>query len=133
MSAFRHLELEFCHIGPPMKSTMQFQYPLKISCRSDICRQREITILLFCQFGWKMPHHAPFFFFVGFVPLKISVAIKTPKRHILGWFHIFELLHVKSVIGSFMKAMTRKKVDPGKIDYISPISPEAPLHQFLPN
>jgi len=38
----------------------------------------DIAILWFCQFGWKVPNHAPFLVFLW-------VVIITPKRHILGW------------------------------------------------
>jgi len=36
MAAVRHLEFEFCYPGPPTKSTIRFDYPVKIWCRSDL-------------------------------------------------------------------------------------------------
>jgi len=36
MAAVRHLEFKFSYSGPPMKSAMRFNYPVKICCRSDI-------------------------------------------------------------------------------------------------
>jgi len=48
----------------------------------------DIAILRFCQFGWKMPNHAPFLGVFGeFEPLKMvgcHQKFKTPKRHIIG-------------------------------------------------
>ena len=40
MAAVRHLEYEFCYSGPPTKSTMRFDYHVKIWYRSDIPRRR---------------------------------------------------------------------------------------------
>jgi len=34
MTAVRHLKFEFCDSGPPTKSSMSFDYPVKIWCRS---------------------------------------------------------------------------------------------------
>jgi len=44
MAVVRHLEFEFCYSGPPTKSTMRFDYRVKIWCRSDLPR-RKIVIL----------------------------------------------------------------------------------------
>jgi len=47
MAAVRHLEYEFCYSGPPTKSTMRFDYPVKIWYRSDIpCRRYYDFIIL---------------------------------------------------------------------------------------
>jgi len=40
MAAVRHLEFEFCYSEAPTKSTMRFDYPVKIWCRSDLSRRR---------------------------------------------------------------------------------------------
>jgi len=49
MAAVCHLKLEFCHYGPPTKSTMRLDHCVKIWCRSD-------CDFMICQFGWKMPN-----------------------------------------------------------------------------
>jgi len=59
MAAVRHLELEFCHSGPPTKSTMRSDYRIKIWCWSDL-PAGDIAILWFCQCGCKMRNYAPF-------------------------------------------------------------------------
>ena len=46
MAAVRHLELEFCHSGPPTKSTVLFGCPVKIWCRSDFCRRRYCDFMI---------------------------------------------------------------------------------------
>ena len=46
MAIVRHLELEFCHSGPPAKSSMLFGCPVKIWCRSDICRRRYCDFII---------------------------------------------------------------------------------------
>jgi len=47
MAAARHLECEFCYSGPPTKSAMWFDYPVKIWYRSDIpCRRYYNFIIL---------------------------------------------------------------------------------------
>jgi len=40
MAAVRYLELEICHSGPPTKSAMWFDFPVKIWWRSDPRRRR---------------------------------------------------------------------------------------------
>jgi len=63
MAAIRHLEFEFCYSGPYTKSTMWFSYLVKIWRWFDLSRRRYSNCV--CQFGWKMPHHAPFFGVLG--------------------------------------------------------------------
>jgi len=46
MGAVRHLEFEFCHSGPPTKSTMQFDYLVKIWGRSDLRRRRYCNFMI---------------------------------------------------------------------------------------
>jgi len=64
MAAVRHLELEFCHSGPPKSQPCGPITVSKIGV-DPIFPARDIAILWFCQFGWKMPNHAPFLFFGG--------------------------------------------------------------------
>ena len=45
IAAVRHLEYEFCY-GPPTKSTMRFDYPVKIWYRSDIPRRRYYNFII---------------------------------------------------------------------------------------
>jgi len=79
MAAVRHLECEFCHSGPPTKSTMRLAYPVKIWCRSDISRR------FFATLAGKMPNHAFLKVFLGFEPFKIMGRHPNPqKAHILG-------------------------------------------------
>jgi len=80
MAAVRYLEFEFCYSGPPTKSTMRFDCHVKIWCRSDIPRLRYCDCII-CQFGWKMPNHAPFLgVFGGFEPLKIVGRHPNPQK-----------------------------------------------------
>jgi len=46
MAAVRHFEYEFCYSGPPTKSTMRFDYPVKIWYRSDIPRRRYYNFII---------------------------------------------------------------------------------------
>jgi len=46
MAAVRHLEWEFCYFGPPTKSTVRFDYPVKIWCRCDIPRLRYCDFII---------------------------------------------------------------------------------------
>ena len=46
MAAVRHLELEFCHSGPPTKLTMLFGCPVKIWCRSYIWRRSYCNFMI---------------------------------------------------------------------------------------
>jgi len=56
VAAVRHLELEFCHSGPPTKSTVRFDYPIKIWCRSDLRRQRKcLSTPILGVLGWFGP------------------------------------------------------------------------------
>jgi len=64
MAAVRHLEFEFCHSGPPTKSTMPFDCLSEFG-GNQIFAFGDIVILLFCQFGWKMPNHAAFLGYLG--------------------------------------------------------------------
>jgi len=65
--------------GPPMKSAMRFDYPVKIWYQFDIPRRRyyDFIILLLC---WKMPNHAPFGVFGGFKPLNIVGGHPNPQK-----------------------------------------------------
>jgi len=46
VQAVRHLEYELCYSGPPTKSTMRFDYPVKVWYRSDICRRRYYNFII---------------------------------------------------------------------------------------
>jgi len=103
----RHLELEFCHCGPPTKSTVRFDYPVKIWYRLDLRRRK----YWFCQFGSNVPNHPLFGNFWGLNPLKLWVVIKTnkPKR---CWVRTCHLSHkrLRSVQGCDLGVIPRKKV-----------------------
>jgi len=85
IAAIRHRELKFCHTGPRTMSTMLFGCPVKIWCRSDICRRRYcdfdfaslaekcLTTLVLLGFIWG-----------GVEPFKIAGVINVSKRNILG-------------------------------------------------
>jgi len=96
MAAVRHLEYEFGYSGPPTKSTMHFDYPVKVWYRSDIPRGKYYTFIIL-PFWLKNVYPRPLFgFFLGVLnPLTLWVVIgwglgvwmtviQTPKRHILG-------------------------------------------------
>jgi len=81
MAAVRHLELEFCHSGPPTKSTMLFGCPVKIWCRSDICRRRYCDFIILLV--W-VETRLYFGFFGGFESLKIvGCASLGQSRHLI--------------------------------------------------
>jgi len=63
MAAVCHLELEFCHSGPPAKSTKLFGCRVKIWCRSAIYRPKYCEFMMLPR--WKMPNHAPFLGVLG--------------------------------------------------------------------
>jgi len=46
MAAVRHLEFEFCYPGPPTKSAMRFDDPVKIWNLSDIPRRRYCDFII---------------------------------------------------------------------------------------
>ena len=46
MAAVRHLEFVFCYSRPPIKSTMWFDYHVKIWCRSDLPRRRYCDFII---------------------------------------------------------------------------------------
>jgi len=46
MAAVRHFEYQFCYSGPPTKSAMRFDYPVKIWYRSDIHRRRYYNFII---------------------------------------------------------------------------------------
>ena len=46
MAAVRHLEYKFRYSGPPTKSTMRFDYPVKIWYLSDIPRRRYYDFII---------------------------------------------------------------------------------------
>ena len=47
MAAIRHyVEFEFCYSRPPTKSTVWFDYPVKIWCRSDLPRRRYCNFII---------------------------------------------------------------------------------------
>jgi len=46
MAAVRHLEYEFCYSEPPTKSTMRFDYRIKIWYRSDFLRRRYYNFII---------------------------------------------------------------------------------------
>jgi len=81
-----HLELEFCHSGPPTKSTTLFGCPVRIWCRSDICRRRycdDYTTVFFNDFGSVAGEYLTtllFGFFWGFESLKIVGCHQHPQK-----------------------------------------------------
>ena len=84
MAAVRHLEFGFCYSGPPTKSTMLFDYPVKIWCWSNLPRRRYCDFIIL-PVWLENPNHAPFLGFLEVLnPLILWVVIQTPKRHILG-------------------------------------------------
>ena len=111
MAAVRHLEYEFCYSGPSTKSTMRFDYPVKIWCRSDIPRRRYYDfIALPCSLAWKCLTTPPFGGFLGYEPLKIVGRHPNPeKAHV--WVMTRHLSHkrLKSVQGFDLGASSRKK------------------------
>jgi len=82
MAAVRHLEYEFRYSGRPTKSSVRFNYPVKIWYRSDIPRRRYYDFINFTTLAGKCLTTT----FLGVLnPLILWVVIQTPKRHILGW------------------------------------------------
>jgi len=61
-AAVRHLEFEFCHSGPPTKSTRRFSY--SVDGLDPIFAVKDIAISWFCQFGWEIQPR-PLVFFLG--------------------------------------------------------------------
>ena len=113
MAAVRHLALEFCHSGPPTVPRSQLRGSIslwKIGV-DPIFAVGDIAILWYCQFGWKVPNHAPFSgVFGGFEPLKIVGRHHNPqKAH--PWVRTRHLSHkrLKSVQGCDLGAIARKK------------------------
>jgi len=82
MAAIHHLKLEFCHSAPPTKSTMRFDYSLKIWCRSDICYQKYCEYMILPL--WL--ENTPFWWgeIRGVELLNIVGRHQPPKRYILG-------------------------------------------------
>ena len=85
MAAICHLEYEFCYYGPSTKSTMRFDYRVKIWYRSDIPRRRYYDFIILPLWLQKMPNHAPFLgffgdFLGGFEPLNIVGRHPNPKK-----------------------------------------------------
>ena len=115
MAAVRHLELEFCHSGPPTKSIRGSMSKFGVDL---IFAVGNIAILWFCQFGCKVPIHARFwgiFLGGGVEPRKIVGRHHNPqKAH--PWVTTRHLSHklLKSVQGCDLGATARKKVLPGQ-------------------
>jgi len=110
MAAVRHLEYEFCHSGLSTKSTMRFDYPVKVWYRSDIPRRRYYNFII-CHFGWKMPNYVPFWGFGFFKPINIVGGHPNPQlAH--PWVTTRHLSHkwLKSVQEFDLGGVARKKV-----------------------
>jgi len=106
MAAVRHLEFQFCHSGPPAKSTMRFNYPVKIWGRSDFAVE-DIEILWLCQFGWKMPYWS----FWTFELIKIAGRHKNrQKAHPRTTTHHLCHKQLKSVQRCDLGAVARKSI-----------------------
>ena len=83
MAAVRHLEYKF-YSGPPTKSTMRFEYHVKIWHRSDIPRRRYYDFIIL-PLWLENAKSRPFLGFLGVLnPLILWVVIQTPQKHILG-------------------------------------------------
>ena len=104
MAVVRHLEFEFCYSGPPSKSTMLFDYRVKIWCRFDLPRRRYcdfIILIVWLENAYSRP--PPLWKGAGgwgLNPLKLWIVIQTPKKpH--AWVTTRHLSHkrLKSVQG----------------------------------
>ena len=111
MAAVHHLEYEFCHSGPPTKSTARFDYPVKIWYRPDIPRRRYYNFYNFAILAGKLPTpFPPFGVFGGFEPLNIVCCHPNPKKaH--PWVTTRHLSHkwLKSVQGFDLGGVAGKK------------------------
>jgi len=77
-----HLELKFFLILDYPRGRLCGSIVLLKFVVDPIFALIDTAILRFCQLGWKMPNHAPFFGgFLGLNPLKLCIAIKTPRWH----------------------------------------------------
>jgi len=107
MAAIRHLEYEFCYSGPPTKSTMRFDYHVKIWFRSDIpCRRYYDFIIL----PLWLENSKPRPLFGGFEPLNIVGCHSNPqKAH--PWVTTRHLSHkwLNSIQGFDLGRVARKK------------------------
>jgi len=54
-----------------------------------------IRVWIFCRSGLKVLFTPKISVFWGFCPQNLGAHRQTPKRHILAWFHVFELSRVK--------------------------------------
>ena len=88
-----------------------------------------MQVLMFCDFGWKMPIHAPFWGFLRHIPQKMSLIILTPKRTVLGRNHVIWAIQHDRLHGSSWVCEEEKRTGQEKKSqkgYISPIWGEAP-------
>ena len=107
MAAVRHLE--FCNSGPPTKSIMRFDYPVKVWYRSDIPRRKYYDFIIL-PLWLENAYHAPFFVFLGVLnPLILWVVTQTPKRHILGTTRHLSHKWLNSAQGFDLGGVPRKK------------------------
>ena len=107
MAAVRHLEYEFCYSGQPTKSTMRFDYRVKIWYRSDIPRRRYYDFIILPL--W-LENALPRPLFGGFEPLNIVGGHSNPqKAH--PWVTTRHLSHkwFNSVRGFDLGGVARKK------------------------
>ena len=84
MAAICHPEVEFWYSGPPMKSTMRFDYHVKMWYRSDVPRQRYCSFIILPVWLENAKPRPLFRGFWGFKLLQLWVVIQTPKGTSLG-------------------------------------------------
>jgi len=110
MAAVRYFKFEFCHFDHP-RSELCDSISLSKFGVDPIFAVRDITILRFCQFGWKMPNHARFWGFWEAWTLKI--AVRHPYHQKTSyWVSTRHLSHkrLKSVYECDLNTVARKKV-----------------------
>ena len=117
LAAVRHLEYEFCYSGPPTKSTMWFDYHVKIWYRSDIPRRRYYNFATLAEKCLTTPSFWGFFWGGGVEPLNIVGGYSNPqKAHPWSfkpfWSSTRHLSHkwLNSVQGFDLGGVARKKV-----------------------
>jgi len=86
----------------------------------------DMQVLVFCDFGWKTPIHAPFWGVFGAqFPQNMSLIVLTPKRTVLGRNHVIWAIKREYRPRGSSWALEREKKDrTGKKTpkgYISPV------------
>ena len=96
MAAVCHLGFVLGVFGPAVKSTwwsLTLYYCAKFGWNR--CSSIDnMQFVIFCEFGSKMPIHAPLWEFLGYDPLNGSIINGTPKGHILAQKYVHRPVRV---------------------------------------